>query len=135
MFCKHCGNQLPENATFCPKCGKVNDGQSFGQNESYEPINTDNVFYNAQKDSDAGSILKFSIMGLAFSFILPILGLIFTIIAKTKVRNFVEAYGETEGRATVGKHLTIPGMISSIFFMVFWFIYTIVIVAMLGYLL
>ena len=23
MFCKNCGNQIPDGVRFCPKCGKV----------------------------------------------------------------------------------------------------------------
>ena len=139
MFCKYCGNQLPDDANFCPKCGKVTDEKTNTTNESYssyepEPIifeDVKNDFVSKQKDEDSGSILKFAILGLAFSIPVSILGLIFTIIAKSKVRKFINKYGDTEGRATVGKHLTIPGMICSIFFMVFWFIYTIFIVAVL----
>ena len=135
MFCKYCGNQLPEDAKFCPKCGKIAEEQTFNTAEAQpEPIVFDNVkndFVSKQKDDDAGSILKFAILGLAFSVPVSILGLIFTIIAKSKVKNFIYKYGDTEGRATVGKHLTIPGMISSIFFIIFWFIYIVVMAAVL----
>ena len=139
MFCKYCGNQLPDDANFCPKCGKVTDEKTNNTNESYssyepEPIAFEEVnqnFASIQKSEDAGSILKFSILGLAFSTVLSLLGLIFTIVAKSKVKKFIKKYGDTEGRATVGKHLTIPGMILSIFFMIFWFIYTIAIVSLI----
>ena len=139
MFCKYCGNQLPDDANFCPKCGKVTDEKTTNTTDSYssyqpEPIAFEEVnqnFASIQKSEDAGSILKFAILGLAFSVPVSILGLIFTIIAKSKVKNFIYKYGDTEGRATVGKHLTIPGMISSIFFMVFWFIYIVVMAAVI----
>ena len=139
MFCKYCGNQLPDDANFCPKCGKVTDEKTTNTTDSYssyqpEPIAFEEVnqnFASIQKSEDAGSILKFAILGLAFSVPFSILGLIFTIIAKSKVKRFIHKYGDTEGRATVGKHLTIPGMISSIFFMIFWFIYTIAIAALI----
>ena len=135
MFCKYCGNQLPEDAKFCPKCGKVTEEQA-NNYSSYEPEpivfnDVKNDFVSKQKDEDAGSILKFAILGLAFSVPVSILGLIFTIIAKSKVKRFIYKYGDTEGRATVGKHLTIPVMISSIFFMVFWFIYIVVMAAVI----
>lgn len=147
MFCKYCGNQLPEDAKFCPKCGKITEEQEFEANDAFETQENENSnFYESepiilnetrndvldqQKDEDAGSILKFAILGLAFSIPVSVLGLIFTIISKSKVKGFIRKYGETSGRATVGKILTIPGMISSIFFMVFWFIYIILIFSML----
>ena len=139
MFCKYCGNQLPDDANFCPKCGKVTDEKTTNTTDSYssyqpEPIAFEEVnqnFASIQKSEDAGSILKFAILGLAFSVPFSLLGLIFTIIAKSKVKRFIHKYGDTEGRATVGKHLTIPGMILSIFFMIFWFIYTIAIVSLI----
>jgi hypothetical protein len=147
MFCKYCGNQLPEDAKFCPKCGKITEEQEFEANDAFEKQENENSnFYepepiilnetrndvlDQQKDEDAGSILKFAILGLAFSIPVSVLGLIFTIISKSKVKGFIRKYGETSGRATVGKILTIPGMISSIFFMVFWFINIILIFSML----
>lgn len=40
-FCKFCGNQIDENAIFCPKCGSRVNGESSnpygGQNTSYNP--------------------------------------------------------------------------------------------------
>lgn len=157
MFCKYCGNQLPDNAKFCPKCGKLTDDSSVNFTESettaqtsndnfnyYEPYNSyepepiildginNNYVNNNVKSEEAGSILKFSILGMVFSILFPILGLIFTIISKSKVKRFIAKYGQTEGKATVGKHLTIPALICSIFFMVYWFIYIIAILAIMG---
>ena len=36
MFCKYCGNQLPEDAKFCPKCGKITEEQEFEANDAFE---------------------------------------------------------------------------------------------------
>ncbi len=38
MFCKNCGNELPVDARFCPKCGTVVAGENpiFEQNKDVE---------------------------------------------------------------------------------------------------
>lgn len=133
MFCKHCGYQLPEDSNFCPNCGKITDEVKKEEEkveETVEVIDCTNVdpFLEEQKDELGGKILKFSILGLAFSFFLPILGFIFTIIAKSKIRSYVNLFGETQGRASVGKGLSIGGLISSIVFFVIWTLYIILLV-------
>ena len=119
MFCKHCGYQLPEDSNFCPNCGKITD-EVKKEEEKVEVIDCTNVdpFLDEQKDELGGKILKFSILGLAFSFFLPILGFIFTVIARSKIKSYVNIFGETQGRASVGKGLSIGGLISSIVFFV-----------------
>ena len=42
MFCKKCGNQLNDNARFCPKCGQKTENQVQGTGAAVQP-NTDNV--------------------------------------------------------------------------------------------
>ena len=72
MICKHCGNNIENNATFCPICGKiVSDGTSVGVVE----IDCD----DERRDSLGGRILGFGIMSLVFvnTFFLSFLGIIF----------------------------------------------------------
>lgn len=68
-----------------------------------------------ERDKAGGSILTFAILGLAFgeTLILSVLGLIFTYIARNKIKKYVEKYGETTGCASVGKGLSIAGLIVS----------------------
>ena len=131
MYCKHCGYQLPEDSNFCPNCGKITE-EVKKEEEKVEVIDCTSVdpFLEEQRDELGGKILKFSILGLAFSFFLPILGFIFTLIAKGKIRSYVNLFGETQGRASVGKGLSIGGLISSIVFFVFWTLYIILIIAL-----
>ena len=136
MFCRFCGKELPDGANFCTKCGKVvsydedvrSDMNSGFINEfEYNPFEEARA---AEKDSKASSILKFSILGLAFacSFYISLLGLIFSIIARVKVKQFISQYGETEGKATVGKHLSLAGLIVSIVLNVIFFIIILVLI-------
>ena len=64
----------------------------------------------------ASKILTFAIMGLAFgaSYYLSFLGLIFSIISRVKLSKYIKIYNATEGKATVGKHLSLVGLIVSI---------------------
>ena len=123
MYCSHCGNELPENANFCPECGNFTTTGAGTTTITVDPMIDAKAAQ--EKDDLGGSILKFSILGLAFgcSGFLALLGIIFTAIAKKKVRAYIAKFGETEGRATVGKILTIPGLIVSIFFTVFFALY------------
>lgn len=117
MYCKYCGNPLPENSNFCTACGKVTDDineQINDQAQKTEIVDPD----REDKNDRGGSILKFAILGLAFSttFWLSPLGLIFAIVSRIKVNSYIEMYGETEGRATVGNHLGRVAFIVNIVF-------------------
>ena len=122
MFCKFCGNELPEGANFCTKCGKVVSHEDISAASVNAPVTTEYEYVpyeeprDTERDSKGGSILKFAILGLAFacSFYLSFLGLVFSIIARVKVRRYVSLYNETQGRATVGRHLSVAALAVSI---------------------
>ena len=124
MFCKFCGNELSEGANFCTKCGKVVSREDIPEVSVSAPVETEYEYvpyeepYDPERDSKGGSILKFAILGLAFacSFYLSVVGLVFSIIARGKVRRYLARYGETQGRATVGKHLSVAALVTSIVF-------------------
>jgi len=132
MFCKYCGNELPEGANFCPKCGRINEvvnheeehvrvDMGFNPDSSgapYTPPFNPSAVNEAEKDELSGGILKFAIMGLAFgaSGYLSILGIIFSIVSKSKLNAYCAKFGEPEGRARVGKALGIAGLAVSISF-------------------
>ena len=97
MFCKYCGNELPEGANFCSRCGKIIE--EIPQEETPKKTETEDLFAapvgepvgrsagssegdfddgmfayaeagdpcEAEKDALGGSILKFGIMSLAFA--------------------------------------------------------------------
>ncbi|MBR2974268.1 MAG: zinc-ribbon domain-containing protein [Clostridia bacterium] len=114
MTCKYCGNQLTNQATFCPKCGKrvsceVQEEVCAADCGNPLPIDND------KQDGQAGRILLFAIMGLAFGVtgILSVLGIVFSYLAKARIGSYVAQYGQTNGRASVGKGISIGGMIVS----------------------
>lgn len=134
MFCKHCGNELPENANFCPVCGSYTS--EIPQTPATQPtVETPTVdeAYEKERSEQGNSVLKFAILGLAFgmTFFLSALGLIFAIISRVKLNTYVRLYGETKGPATVGKHLGTAGLITSIILSALFALYVLIIVLMI----
>ena len=140
MFCKYCGNELSENANFCPKCGKVVAKEEVNgefdffeeKQQGFAPAN--NPATEREKDDLSGQILKFAILSIAFAstFFLSLFGVIFSSIARSKINEFTRKFGETEGRASVGKGLNIGGTILSWVMFGIFLIYVVIIVALLG---
>jgi hypothetical protein len=144
MFCKFCGNQLDDDAKFCSKCGKLVGAETNENKKEPEPVvisdeyGNPTVSYNAPaqsysqptyqpysapvceddavRDSEGKSILVFGILGVAFacSVYFAFLGMIFSIIARVKLKRYLNNYGETRGTATVGKYFSLGGLIGSI---------------------
>ncbi len=129
MFCRYCGNEIPEGGRFCSKCGKVH-------NEEIEPVmlerETDigaDPAMEKERDGLGGKILTFAILGLAFGIsCLSFLGIIFAAMSKKYLKEYVERFGSTEGRASVGKGLGTAGLAVSISFTALWATYVLVIV-------
>lgn len=139
MFCKFCGNELPEGANFCPNCGKINEElidaaksevkeesaaeptledqaqmfefENFEQFENTQPFDPNDDPLENERDALGGKILTFGILSLIFSqTCFSIVGLIFAIIGKTKIKEYQAKFNATEGRATVGKVFTNIGL-------------------------
>lgn len=123
MYCKFCGNQIPDGALFCSACGKKQDvantqsqETAFTAEQPVPEVNCVNVAYEERKSEQGGKILTFAILGMAFgiSWVFSLLGLIFSIVSRAKLNSYRAKYGETEGRATVGKHLGLAALIVNI---------------------
>ena len=123
MFCKYCGSELSEETNFCTKCGKLHDGfhpdddgavvvQPIVYTEDAESWNSDALAKKAYGEM----ILTYSILGLSFGVtgFLSILGLVFSIIARTKLSTYREQFGQPIGRVTLGKYLSLAGIVASI---------------------
>ena len=144
MFCKYCGNELTENANFCPACGQF---VSETKQAPEKPVTTleapefEEIVVmpsvekeeenNREKKELGNSILTNAILGLVFSctWILSLLGLIFAIVSKSKVNAYVDKYGETSGPATVGKHLGVAALATSIVMLALLVLYIAIIIA------
>lgn len=73
-YCKHCGAQIPDDAAFCPSCGKDVNGVSSAENQS-------NYRFPAEDKYSALTIL-----GIVFTFLSSLIGLILSILAYNEAK-------------------------------------------------
>ncbi|MBR4905871.1 MAG: zinc ribbon domain-containing protein [Clostridia bacterium] len=147
MFCQNCGTQLPEGVKFCPECGAPVEIVEPLRNEPiveniaaepiqepvYEtPVQQPIVQSNPEAAALSTPILVFGILGLSFACIpyVNFLGIIFSAIAKGKVKQFLGLGGVLSGKAKVGNILATVGLIIGIIFTVIFAI--IITVAIFG---
>lgn len=142
MFCKNCGNQLPDDAVFCGHCGTrvesepaVQPAYAAPQEPVYAaPQTTYTVPQSApvvaparpQEDPElnelAQSTMILGIVGLALSELgLP--GLIISSIAMKKAEEFERRAGGFYGKAKVGRRLAKPGKILGLIMTIFLTVY------------
>lgn len=122
MNCKHCGAFLPEGTKFCPSCGvevveEMVQPQYDAQPQYQQYANYEAPAYNqAEQAASAKSALTWGILGLAFavSFYLSFLGIIFSAIAKSKVKAYIAAFGEPTAKVKTGNGLATAGLIVGI---------------------
>jgi len=116
MYCEKCGTQIFENTRICPNCGKAIPGEH------------QNVTEASTYEGPMGAptpVLVWGILGLSFSctMIFSILGLIFSIISLRKAGKY-RAFtgGASSTQVTIGRRLSIAGLIVSIFFILMFMI-------------
>ncbi|MGN0823658.1 MAG: zinc-ribbon domain-containing protein [Candidatus Coproplasma sp.] len=101
-YCKGCGSELPDGAVFCPSCGRnvQNDAQSERQNNTYNNYNNNangnrtfdseycqnDNYQRANGYSNPESYSPLTILGLVFSFVTSLVGLILSIIAYNEAK-------------------------------------------------
>lgn len=117
MICNQCGAQLPEGTTVCPNCGAALNAQPQYQ----QP-------FQAQPVMAQPATLIWGILSLALCWV-PVIGIIFAILGRSKGKAFVRAGGVLTGASKVGFILCIPGLILSIFWNVYWLIIFIIALA------
>lgn len=126
MYCKYCGNNVPDGSKYCPTCGGVIEERSesfdsapaidhtFGSAEFTSASASPAV--SAEAESKSTKALVFGILSLAFA---GLLGLIFGIIGRKNANGYaaLSPIG-LDGKAKVGKILATVGIVVSIFTMV-----------------
>ena len=132
MYCKNCGAQLPDNAVFCTECGAQQAApqpqpQPQPQptyQQPQQPVYQQPVYQQPQytpvvaaSTADAGSAFTFGLLSLIFCGT-GILGLIFAIVSKNKLKAYLAEGGVLAGKAKAAKILSTLGLIFSIFMMV-----------------
>lgn len=110
-FCTNCGNVLNDNVTICPKCG-MQITQSNGANQmnnmnTIPSMDTTNTMNNMNAVPSTNKTNGIAIAGLILSFIIPIIGLVLSIIGLKKSKEINN-----------GRGLSIAGIIISAIFTV-----------------
>ena len=121
MLCEKCGSSIQENTRICPYCGTPIRGEE------------QNITETSTYEGSLGNptpVLVWGIVGLSFalSFYLSFLGIIFSAIAKGKVKQFLAEGGVLAGKAKIGSILATVGLILGIIFTV---IFAIVIIGLI----
>ncbi len=93
-YCPNCGNILNDNTTICPKCG-----MQITQSNTTNTMNTMSAVSSTNKTNDI------AIAGLILSFMIPIVGLVLSIIGLEKSKEINN-----------GKRLSIAGIVISAVF-------------------
>jgi len=105
MYCPKCGNALPEGSSVCPVC-------SAQQNAPVQPIAQVSTLSSAPN-------LVWGIVSIACAcFFSPILGIIFSIIAKNKITEYLNAGGVNDGKTQTGMILSRIALSISIVYLV-----------------
>ena len=128
MYCKNCGAQLEAADKFCPSCGTL-------QNVAEEPVTPEVLLSpeaEAQKDAEAGNLMRRSITGAIFSStgILALVGWIISAKARRRVRAFKETYGELTGRALAARIISGIGLGVGIGYTIFFTLYFGILIAL-----
>ncbi|MDE7464025.1 MAG: zinc-ribbon domain-containing protein [Clostridiales bacterium] len=108
MFCKHCGNHVRDDARFCPSCGAST------AEPQYQPVQPQQQYqYQPQNQAPATkSENPIAIVGFVLCFIIPLAGLICSIIG----------YNNAKKGAPYGG-LALAGIIISTIYIVLVFIF------------
>lgn len=107
MYCRKCGKELYDDASFCVYCGTAVQA-----NSPQPPSDAHDEFFDAPRCGDprAASWNAMSIAGFVCSFFFALLGLIFSILGKKQCARSGE---KGQGLATAGIVISIVSMVLS----------------------
>ena len=148
-YCTKCGAELADDAKFCTVCGMAFEDVAPQAEETpvveVQAPETEAVPFVEEvsqvapaasqapvvNSALAGQILKFGILGIAFSSVVSILGIIFGAIARKKGKQYLLETGteRLSGKAKAGYILGKAGVIVGIIATVVWFIYFVIMLA------
>lgn len=102
MFCTHCGQPVPEGASFCPTCGRQG-GLTNAGSASLSPLSPIGAPVPVAVEKTSGMAIASLIFGVLFLFPLNILAIIFGHISLSQIKKSAGRLG--------GKGLAIAGRV------------------------
>lgn len=139
MYCTFCGTENNDGAKFCESCGSPlttnhKEERTEEKQYSYEPIDLTTTLREAEKDRQGASLLGTGIAAMIFTFaasFLAFVGIILGAIGLSKAGKFEKNFTTLDGKAKVGKILSLIALIGGIVVTVFVALYILLIVAIL----
>ena len=105
MFCKNCGKEVTEDATFCPNCGTALDKEVPNAPIYDAPVNN----YAPQPAPKKDTSNNIAVLGFVLSFFVALAGLICSIMGYNKAKN--EGL-DNKGLALAGIIISIVNMVA-----------------------
>lgn len=119
MYCKNCGNEIPNGQGVCPVCGTNN---LVAQQPQQQIIVTQSAAKQGNGMATAGFVMSMLSLVFSFAFIFNLLGCIFSIVGLIKSKSLDGA----------GKGLSIAGLVVSLITLIPAILLINVIVAAIG---
>jgi uncharacterized membrane protein YvbJ len=95
MFCKNCGNQIPDNSAFCGKCGAKTEAAE----QQVVQVPDDNIpKYNNTKKPVTDPLSVKNYLGILFLMLIPVVNIILLFVwafsdsTNINKSNFAKAY-------------------------------------------
>lgn len=114
LFCKNCGGQVEEGASFCPKCGT---------SISNRPVTSNLTEYSTESsnEQDVDSTRTLGIFSIIMGVFFPIIGFICGVIGISRADSLIRQ-GCRDKSVMSSRNLAIIGLIISIIAIVIWLI-------------
>lgn len=144
MYCIYCGKELPDDAKFCPVCGAVIDSAAPADRcgvcedpaavlkETKAVVPVDEKPAEPYGTPSAVKVMVLGIVALALSEF-GISGIILACIARSNAKKREAAVGPLARQAKVGNILSKVALPVSIAFTVFWTLYIIMMIVLVGF--
>ena len=117
-YCPKCGAQLADDDDYCFFCGAK--FEEVKETHEERPTFQDQSYYEDKTSYNRGQVNTVAMLGLVFSFLSPIVGLILSIIGLTKSR---QLNGLGKGQAIAGIIISVVSMILS--FALYMYLYSV----------